>query len=619
MGLRAKENGKSEGRPVMGRIGVTPEGTIIPRESEQTSVWSFMTRKLGKQIQEAKQMTANTFAGAASHNEVNWRTIDWSAVHRNVRRLQARIVKATQEGRWGKVNALQRLLTHSFSGKALAVRRVTENQGKKTAGVDKDIWDTPDKKAQAIRTLKQRGYQPQPLRRVYIPKSNGRMRPLGIPAMSCRAMQALYLLALNPVAETTGDRNSYGFRPERSTADAIEQCFNVLSHSYSAQWVLEGDIKACFDGISHQWLEAHIPIDKAILHKWLKAGYIDKHIFHQTEEGTPQGGPISPVLANLTLDGLEDKLRTLHPGYHQHRKAKINLVRFADDFIITGSSKELLENEVKPLVEVFMRERGLELSAEKTLITHIADGFDFLGQNVRSYNGKLIIKPSQKNVKTCLEKIRKVVKENQGATAGHLILQLNPLIRGWARYHQHVVSKETLQDVDNAIFEMLWQWARKRHNNKPRRWIKEKYFHVHEGRNWVFTGIVIGRAGVVETVRLFRAAQTPIKRHIKLQGAANPFDPAWEVYFEKRLGVKMEDTLRGKRQLLALWKQQKGLCPRCHQRITKLTGWHNHHKVWRSKGGGDQLENRVLLHPTCHQQLHSQENSEVEPCPERGI
>ena len=405
-------------------------------------------------------MTANTFAGAASHNEVNWRTIDWSAVHRNVRRLQARIVKATQEGKWGKVKALQHLLTHSFSGKALAVRRVTENQGKNTAGVDKETWDTPDKKAQAIQTLKQRGYHPQPLRRVYIPKSNGRLRPLGIPAMSCRAMQALYLLALNPVAETTGDRNSYGFRPERSTADAIEQCFNVLSHGYSAQWVLEGDIKACFDGISHQWLEAHIPMDKTILHKWLKAGYIDKHLFHQTEEGTPQGGPISPVLANLTLDGLEDKLRTLHPGYHQHRKAKINLVRFADDFIITGSSKEVLENEMKPLVEAFMRERGLELSAEKTLITSIADGFDFLGQNVRKYNGKLIIKPAKKNVKAFLEKVRKIVKDHQGATAGTLTLLLNPLIRGWARYHQHVVSKEIFQDVDSAIFEMLWQWGR---------------------------------------------------------------------------------------------------------------------------------------------------------------
>src|SRR3989442_7069648 len=193
-------------------------------------------------------MTVNTFAGAVFYSEVNWRTIDWSAVHRNVRRLQARIVKATQEGKWGKVKALQRLLTHSFSGKALAVRRVTENQGKKPPGIDKDIWDTPEKKAQAIQTLKQRGYHPQPLKRVYIPKSNTKLRPLSIPCMSDRAMQVLYLLALSPIAETTGDRNSYGFRPERSTADAIEQCFNVLSHHYSAQWVLEGDIKACFDG-----------------------------------------------------------------------------------------------------------------------------------------------------------------------------------------------------------------------------------------------------------------------------------------------------------------------------------------------------------------------------------
>ncbi len=564
-------------------------------------------------------MTANTFAGAAPHNEVKWHKIDWSAVHRTVRRLQARIVKATQEGKWGKVKALQHLLTHSFSGKALAVRRVTENQGKTTPGVDKDIWDTPEKKAQAVHTLKQRGYHPQPLRRVYIPKSNNKLRPLSIPSMKDRAMQALYLLALNPIAETTGDRNSYGFRPERSTADAIEQCFNVLSHNYSAQWVLEGDIKACFDGISHPWLEAHIPMDKSILNKWLKAGYIDKQVFYRTEEGTPQGGPISPALANLTLDGLERELHSRYPGDRQSRKAKVNLIRFADDFVITGSSKELLEHEVKPLVEQFLKERGLTLSAEKTLITHIEDGFDFLGQHVRKYNGKLIIKPSKKNVKAFLEKVRKVVKDHQGTTAGNLILLLNPLIRGWARYHQHVVSKKIFQDVDSAIFEMLWQWARKRHNDKPRQWIKDKYFHDHEERHWVFSGVVIGRDGVLETVRLFRAAQTPIKRHVKIQGEANPFDPAWEVYFEKRLGVKMESSLRGKRQLLALWKSQKGLCSHCHQRITKLTGWHNHHKVWRSKGGGDQLENRVLLHPTCHQQLHSQGDTEVEPCPEEGI
>jgi RNA-directed DNA polymerase len=222
---------------------------ITPRESEQTSIRSFFTRECGKPTKGAKQMTA-TIAGAAPHAQVDWHAIDWQRVHQNVRRLQARIVKATQEGKWGKVKALQHLLTHSFSGKALAVRRVTENQGQKTPGVDGQIWARPEDKAQAIDALRQRHYHPQPLRRIYIPKKNGKKRPLGIPTMHDRALQALYLLALDPIAETTGDPNSYGFRRERSTADAIEQCFTVLAQRHRAQWILEGDIKACFD---HAW------------------------------------------------------------------------------------------------------------------------------------------------------------------------------------------------------------------------------------------------------------------------------------------------------------------------------------------------------------------------------
>src|SRR6516225_1171645 len=218
-------------------------------------------------------MTTVQAVGAVSSEAAEWYAIDWQVIHRNVRRLQVRIVKAVKEGRWGKVRALQRLLTHSFSGKVFAVRRVTENQGKVTPGVDREIWDTPEKKATALRTLQSRGYQPQPLRRVYIPKSNGKMRPLGIPTMRDRAMQALYLLALDPIAETTADPNSYGFRKERSTADAIDQCHTVLSNRGGAQWILEGDIKSCFDRISHDWLLAHIPMPKTILHKWLKAGF----------------------------------------------------------------------------------------------------------------------------------------------------------------------------------------------------------------------------------------------------------------------------------------------------------------------------------------------------------
>src|SRR5450755_4541833 len=270
-----------------------------PRASEPTSIWFLITREFGKPLKEAKQMTAETEntteqmdesanAGAASHMTTDWQAIDWYQAHRNVKRLQARIVKATQEGKWGKVKALQRLLTHSFSGKVLAVKRVTENQGKNTPGVDRIIWNTPHKKINAIYSLRQRDYHPQPLRRIYIPKKNGKKRPLGIPVMKCRSMQALYLLALDPVAETTADPNLYGFRPGRSTADAIEQCFKVLGKQASPQWILEGDIKGCFDAISHEWLFTHIPMEKAILKKWLKAGYMEQHVLYPTEAGTPQ-------------------------------------------------------------------------------------------------------------------------------------------------------------------------------------------------------------------------------------------------------------------------------------------------------------------------------------------
>lgn len=554
-------------------------------------------------------MTAAQPTGALSTPPDAWHTIDWYAVHRTVRRLQARIVKAVQAGRWGKVRALQHLLTHSFSGKALAVKRVTENDGKKTPGVDGVTWNTPEKKACAIQQLRQRGYRAQPLRRIYIPKngSTNRWRPLSIPTMHERAMQALYLLALDPIAETQGDPNSYGFRTERSTADAIEQCFVALSRKGSPQWILEGDIRACFDGISHSWLLSHIPMDRAMLQKWLKAGFVDKQVLYPTEAGVPQGGTASPVMANLTLDGLERLLRVHYPSTTvRGRQAKVHLVRYADDFIITGSSFELLEQEVKPLVEQFLRQRGLELSPEKTRITHIETGFDFLGQHVRKYAGKLLIKPARKNVKAFLGKVRHIVKANRQATTGNLIAQLNPVIRGWTNYHRHVVSKATFYQVDNAIFNVLWSWAKRRHPKKPHRWVARKYFRPRNGRAWTFVGTRVSKRGKRHELILRRAGDVPIKRHVKVKGTANPYDPQWEVYFEERLGVKMTHHLKGRRQLLYLWQQQDGLCSVCHQNITRLTGWHNHHVVWRTYGGSDTATNRVLLHPNCHRQVHNQ-------------
>jgi RNA-directed DNA polymerase len=568
----------------------------------------------------AEVLTSGPSVGATTDMPLPWHQINWRQAERNVRRLQARIAQATQAGKWGRVKALQHLLTHSLSGKALAVRRVTENTGKRTPGVDGEIWKTPEQKTTAIGTLHQRGYHPQPLRRVYIAKSNGAQRPLSIPTMRDRAMQALYLLALDPVAETTADPNSYGFRPARSAADAIEACFIALCQNDRAEWILEGDIRSCFDRISHEWLVAHIPLEKTILKKWLKAGYLERSRFHPTEEGTPQGGIISPAIAKMTLDGLERLLSShFSKTSREGRKAKVNLIRYADDFCVTGSSKELLEQEVKPLVEQFMRERGLELSAEKTVITHIEDGFDFLGQTVRKYRwgkrSKFFITPSKKSVKTFLRKIRKRIKESRDLTAGELIAELNPMIRGWALYHRHVVSKAIFHAADHAIFQAIWKWARRRHQHKPRRWVKDKYFPDEGPNRWVFTGVLKGKEGQVKVVRLLAASSIRIERQTKIRAEANPYDPNWETYFEKRLDVHMAARLKGKRWLLHLWKEQQGLCPICHQKITKITGWHSHHLLWRSKGGSDGAENRVLLHPTCHQQVHNQSLHVEKPRP----
>ena len=550
-------------------------------------------------------------ACAPSHEPGDWNAIDWQAVNRNVKRLQARIVKATQEGRWGKVKALQRLLTRSYSGRVLAVRRVTENRGKRTPGVDKAVWKRPGRKGKAVGELKHRGYRAQPLRRVYIPKRNGKLRPLGIPTMRDRAMQALHLMALEPVAETLADPNSYGFRRERSTRDAMQQCFKIFSRrKVSPEWVLEGDIRACFDQISHKWLMEHVPMEKAVLKQWLEAGYIEQDTFHKTEAGTPQGGIISPVLANLALDGLEGEL---HKRFRHRDTSKpstcVNYVRYADDFIISARDPQQLE-AIREFVAGFLAERGLELSPEKTNVTHIDEGFNFLGQNVRRYRGKLIIKPSRKNQKAYLDKVRAAIKGNPSLSAGQLIQLLNPIIRGWANHHRHVCSKAVYRKADFHIFKTLWVWARRRHpKSKNAHWVRKKYFRTHGKRTWTFSGEVVGKAGKQKTVHLLYAANTLIRRHVKIKGQANPFDPEWEMYFEKRTQKNMSESLSPK--LFSMWQSQKGKCPACQQIITIEGGWHLHHRVWRSKGGGDQVSNLEMLHPACHTQIHAQKRLEV--------
>lgn len=547
---------------------------------------------------------------APSRLEMQWHDIDWLSAHRMVRRLQERIVKATREGRWGKVKALQYLLTRSLSAKAIAVRRVTENTGKRTPGVDGVIWSLPDQKTAALKMLKHRGYHPKPLRRIHIPKANGKLRPLGIPTMRDRAMQALHLMALDPIAETTADPNSYGFRPGRSTTDARAMMFRCLCSTDSAQWVLEGDIKGCFDNISHDWMLGNIPLNKQILRKWLKCGFMEQGAFFNTESGTPQGGIISPILANMVLDGLERRIHQKFPRkiWMNRREVclKVNVVRYADDFIITAGTKELAE-KILPVVQGFMAERGLELSQEKTRITHIDQGFDFLGWNVRKYDGTLLIKPAKKNVKHFLDKVRGIIKANKTATAEWMIDKLNPVISGWSRYHRNAVASQTFSRVDNEIWKRLWRWALRRHPNKRRPWIKDKYFARIGERNWVFnTGEVAGDNNTQGNRKVLKqAVEVKIDHHyVKVQAEANFYDPAWDKYFEKRITSRMEQTIAGRKKIAALWSRQEGRCSACGELITEETGWHVHHVFGRQVPNANALSKLQLLHPNCHMQTH---------------
>lgn len=562
---------------------------------------------------------SKAFDSASSNVPTEWTAIDWRRVQKNVMVMQIRLTKATKEGDWRRVKTLQRWLTHSFSAKALAVKRVTENQGKRTAGVDQQLWDTPLRKFAAIAQLKKRRYRPLPLRRVYIPKANGKERPLGIPTMRDRAMQALYLLALDPVLETLSDPNSYGFRKNRSTADAMSQIFLRTSKKDSAEWILDADIEGFFDNINHDWLIKQVLMDRTVLRMWLKSGVVDRAQLRATTAGTPQGGIISPALANWTLNGLETELAEhlgAKFGKSKSLKLKVGVVRYADDFVVTGVSKELLETEIRPWVEAFLEARGLRLSQAKTKIVHISEGFDFLGWNFRKYKEKLLIKPSKKNVKAFYEKLRKVIGENLGTKQEDLIRLLNPMLRGWAQYHSPVVAKETFSRVESLLFWRLRRWTKRRHPKKKPDWIRKKYWRTVDSRNWVFAAVVPKKDGSKGLMELYSLPGTAIERHKKIKGEYNPYDPDWEEYGETLRQERMLKSMRYRREWATLYLEQRGLCALCGYEMEWSSGWHDHHIEPRVAGGSDALGNRVLLHPNCHSQVHSLGLRVVKPVPE---
>jgi RNA-directed DNA polymerase len=454
-----------------------------------------------------------------------WKSIDWKKIRSNVNRLQTRIAKATHEGKISLVKRLQYLLTNSYSANILAVRIVTQNRGSRTPGIDGVRWLRPHQKMQAVLSITHKKYTAQPLKRIYIPKPGKKTkRPLSIPTMYDRAMQALYALALQPVAETSADTRSFGFRLFRSAQDASQYAFICLRHPKSAPWILEGDIKGCFDNISHEWLKENVQMEQSVLSQFLKAGYVFEQNLYHTDKGTPQGGIISPILANLALDGIEGILNEQYPNM------KVHFIRYADDFLVTAPSKEVAE-EIRELIRIFLAERGLELSESKTLITHINDGVDFLGWSLRKYGGSFVTKPSKESIKKITDKVSKIIHKAAAWSQEQLIKALNPVITGWANYHRHIVAKKTFQKLDNIIWNMLWRWAKRKHPKKGKKWIARRYWHTEGTRNWVFKE-------KAATLVLF--ADTKIRRHIMVKLDKNPYLD--RDYFLERLNKVQKST-----------------------------------------------------------------------------
>lgn len=462
-----------------------------------------------------------------------WESIDWRRAEAQVGRMQERISKAYGEGRTSLAKRLSYLLVNSFYAKALAVRRVAEqNKGKHTPGVDKELWQSPKAKMDAVNRLNKGRYRSKPLRRIYIPKKNGKLRPLSIPIMYDRAMQALYALALDPIQEATADPNSYGFRIGRSCQDAMGQIQLMMGSSRRPEWVLEGDIKGCFDNFSHQWMMDNIPMDKHVLKEFIKAGYVFGNQLFPTETGSPQGGVISPILANMVLNGMEKLVKTIFP--------RANLTRFADDFVVTVDSPETAE-KVRDLLIPFLAERGLELSQEKTLVTHIENGFDFLGWNFRKHRNQgrkiLLIRPSDKSLDSIKASVKDAVLGHGKAMSQDEIIQtLNPKLRGWCNYHRSSMATKTMYYLDAYLFKTLFRWGMRKHGDKGKEWIAERYWHRKENRKWVFC---------TEKNVLFRPSDVKKKRHVKVRNSVNPYIDR-EYFMERQKSRKYERGYRDK-------------------------------------------------------------------------
>ncbi len=483
----------------------------------------------------------------------DWDSIDWDTAKRRVRRLQERIFRATRDKDFAKVKNLQKLLVRSQSARLMSVKRVTqENKGKYTPGIDGIVYASSNQRAELVENVRQTNvfnYKCKPLRRVYIPKSSGDKRPLGIPTVKDRVMQMLVKLALEPEWEARFESHSQGFRPGRRCMDAIWQIWNsirIVGKYQKSAWTLDADISGCFDNINHDALLKRVPVFRETVRRWLKSGIIEFGKYNQTKAGTPQGGIISPLLANITLDGMErlfgaenSKGNYTLPSKRVGENKGLNLIRYADDFVVTAPTREKIIRHVLPTLRIFLKERGMELNEAKTHIIHRNEGFDFLGFNIRQYHSRArsvcLAKPSKKAVKRHLEHIKAIISENKQMKADELISKLNPIIRGWANYYVYSSAKETFNYVDYRIWKMLWQWCLRRHNNKGKQWIRKRYFMNIDGKKWIFGE---RKENVLLFCRSFRAGKmyTPVK------GFHSPYDASLHEYWSKRHGKTWRET-----------------------------------------------------------------------------